>query len=168
MTGQAALDLRPRRPHQLEPVGRRQPRLHHDLLAAPSAASRGATGSGSGCTFFRRDSFQWESFYASPSTDGQRVFTVARSGTVLALSVRDGHTIWTNHLGALTYGTPSIAHGRVFVATLGGDLYAFRSTTGAQLWSKSRRPAACSARRSSPATSLFFSTLEGQDVRRRP
>jgi len=34
----------------------------------------------------RRDYLRYESFYASPSSDGRRIFTVARSGKVVALA----------------------------------------------------------------------------------
>ena len=35
--------------------------------------------------YFNRGFFRNESFYASPSTDGQRIFLVSRSGTVYAV-----------------------------------------------------------------------------------
>ena len=40
--------------------------------------------------YFKRDFFRYESFYASPSTDGRRMFTVARSGAVYAMNARNG------------------------------------------------------------------------------
>ena len=41
-------------------------------------------------TYVKRDSFRYESFYASASTDGERLFTLARSGKVVALDAVDG------------------------------------------------------------------------------
>jgi putative inorganic carbon (HCO3(-)) transporter len=82
----------------------------------------------------RRDFVSYDSFYASPSSDGRRIFTVSRSGKVLALAVSSGRILWTYNLGETAYGTPSIADGRVFVADLAGDLHAFKTTNGALLW----------------------------------
>jgi outer membrane protein assembly factor BamB/O-antigen ligase len=82
----------------------------------------------------RRDFLQYDSFYASASSDGDRVFTVSRSGQVLALSAASGHRVWTYRLGTTAYGTPAVANGRVFVGDFAGDLNAFRSTTGHLLW----------------------------------
>ena len=39
-------------------------------------------------TYLRRDAFRRESFYASASTDGERLYSVSRSGSVVALDVR--------------------------------------------------------------------------------
>ena len=41
-------------------------------------------------TYVERDTLRMESFYASPSSDGRRLFTTARSGKVVALSVSTG------------------------------------------------------------------------------
>ena len=39
--------------------------------------------------FFRRDVLRYESFYASPSTDGRRVFTIAHfAGKIYAVAIR--------------------------------------------------------------------------------
>jgi outer membrane protein assembly factor BamB len=82
----------------------------------------------------RRDTFRYESFYASASTDGRRLFTVARSGRVVALDSRTGRVLWTAQVGGYGYSTPAVANGRVFVGGFDGQLRAFRSTTGRLLW----------------------------------
>ena len=51
---------------------------------------RRRTGREEWTTFVRRDTFRYESFYASPSTDGQRIYSVARSGKVVALDASNG------------------------------------------------------------------------------
>ena len=108
----------------------------------------------------RRDFVRYESFYASPSSDGKRIFTVARSGKVIALAAASGRTLWTYNLGALTYGTPAVANGRVFVGNLGGSLSAFKAANGTLLWRTS-----VSGRILAPSlvvgNLVFFSTLEG-------
>ena len=40
-------------------------------------------------TYLRRDAFRRESFYASASTDGERLYSVSRSGSVVALDGRE-------------------------------------------------------------------------------
>jgi outer membrane protein assembly factor BamB len=86
-------------------------------------------------TYVKRDAFRYESFYASPSTDGSRLYTLARTGKVVAVDASDGRIVWTAHVGGLGYPTPAVANGRVFVGGFDGRLRAFRATTGAQLWS---------------------------------
>jgi outer membrane protein assembly factor BamB len=85
-------------------------------------------------TFVKRDAFRYESFYASASTDGQRLYTVARTGRVVVLDAASGKVLWEQQTGALTYSTPAIANGRVFVGGFDGALHAYRADTGAPLW----------------------------------
>jgi glucose dehydrogenase len=108
----------------------------------------------------RRDFLRYDSFYASPSSDGIRVFTVSRAGKVLALSAASGHILWTYRLGTTAYGTPSIANGRVFVGDLSGNLNAFRTTTGAHLW-RARVGGRILAATLVVGDLVFFSTLNG-------
>jgi outer membrane protein assembly factor BamB len=86
-------------------------------------------------TYVRRDTFRYESFYASPSTDGARIYCTSRSGRVVALDATNGDVLWTHQLGGWGYTTPAIADGRVFVGNFDGRIRAFRSTTGVELWS---------------------------------
>jgi len=85
-------------------------------------------------TYVKRDAFRYESFYASPSTDGERLYTVSRSGKVVALDARTGDVDWTGRVGGYGYTTPAIANGRVFVGGYDGKLRAFHTTTGRELW----------------------------------
>jgi len=111
--------------------------------------------------YFKRDAFRYESFYASASSDGRRLFTVARTGRLLALNARTGDTVWTYHTGALTYGTPSVASERVFVADLSGGVAALRSTDGSRLW-RTEVPGRVLGPTLVVGNLVFFSTLEGQ------
>ena len=52
-------------------------------------------------TYIRRDALQYESFYASASTDGERLYTMARTGKVVALDAKTGDVLWTQHVNAL-------------------------------------------------------------------
>ena len=86
-------------------------------------------------TYVKRDAFRYESFYASPSSDGQRIYSVARSGKVVALDAETGSTVWTGRVGGLGYTTPAVSEGRVFVGGFDGRIRALRATSGAELWS---------------------------------
>ena len=81
-------------------------------------------------TYLRRDAFRRESFYASTSTDGERLYSVARSGSVVALDVESGDVSWTGQVGGLGYTTPAVADGRVFVGGFDGRLRALRARNG--------------------------------------
>src|SRR5262249_54430519 len=61
-------------------------------------------------TYVRRDFVRYESFYASASTDGQRLYTISRAGKVVALRVSDGSVVWTHELNTTGYSTPAIAN----------------------------------------------------------
>jgi outer membrane protein assembly factor BamB len=111
--------------------------------------------------YFKRDAFRWESFYSSASSDGRRLFAVARTGRLVALDVRNGDTLWSYRTGALTYATPAVAAGRVFAVDLDGDVVALRAGDGKRLWSTH-----VSGRILAPALVVgrlvFFSTLSGR------
>jgi len=85
-------------------------------------------------TYVRRDAFRYESFYASPSTDGERIYCLSRAGKVVALDARDGRLLWTSRVGGYGYTTPAVADGRVFVGGFDGKLRALRASSGAELW----------------------------------
>ena len=111
--------------------------------------------------YFKRDTFRYESFYSSASSDGRRLFAVARTGRLVALDVRTGDTLWSYRTGALTYATPAVAEGRVYVVDLSGDVVALRAGDGKRLWS-----AHVAGRILAPALVVgrlvFFSTLSGR------
>ena len=85
-------------------------------------------------TYVKRDAFRYESFYASPSTDGQRLYTIARSGKIVTLDASDGHVIWTDNVNSLGYSTPAVGTDRIFVGDFNGGLRAYRKTNGQLLW----------------------------------
>ena len=63
------------------------------------------------------------------------MYSVARSGRVVALDASNGSTVWTGSVGGLGYTTPAVGRGRVFVGGFDGRIRAFRSTDGDELWS---------------------------------
>ncbi len=125
---EAALGLRPPRPHQLEPVCRRPQRLHHHLqrrsrllrAATPEPRSGFATSSETSCGT--------RASTPAPPAMGT-VCTPCRSTAGCShFDAETGETAWEVHTGGFTYGTPSIADGRVFVADLDG-VYAHSGPT---------------------------------------
>ena len=125
---------------------------------APSSASRKDTGAKLWTTYVKRDAFRNESFYASPSTDGDALYTVARSGKVVALDARTGASLWTGQVGGLGYTTPAIAHGRVFVGGFDGAARLPRHD-GHELW-RAARGGPHPRRAVVIGNLVFFSTLE--------
>jgi outer membrane protein assembly factor BamB len=85
-------------------------------------------------TYVKRDAFRYESFYASASTDGQRLFTISRSGRIVALDASSGKIIWTDSVNSLGYSTPAVGRDRIFVGDFNGGLRAYRKTNGRLLW----------------------------------
>ncbi len=85
-------------------------------------------------TYIKRDFAQYESFYASASTDGTRLYTISRAGKVVAVRVSDGSVVWTHNLNTTGYSTPAIANGIVYVGDFNGLIHAYRASDGTQLW----------------------------------
>jgi outer membrane protein assembly factor BamB len=98
---------------------------------------RRTNGSKLWSTYVKRNVVSYESFYSSPSTDGRRLYTIARSGKLVALDARSGRVAWTHQLPALGYATPAIAHGRLFLGTRAGGFYALDASSGRMMWSRS-------------------------------
>ena len=85
-------------------------------------------------TYVKRDAFRYESFYASASTDGERLYTIARSGKVLALDASSGRILWTDDVNSLGYSTPAVGSDRIFVGDFNGGLRAYGKRNGRLIW----------------------------------
>jgi outer membrane protein assembly factor BamB len=85
-------------------------------------------------TYVKRDTFRYESFYASASTDGERLYTIARSGRIVTLDADTGRILWTDRVNSLGYSTPAVGRDRIFVGDFNGGLRAYRKTNGQLLW----------------------------------
>ena len=90
-------------------------------------------------TYVKRDTFRYESFYASASTDGERLYTIARSGRIVTLDAETGRVIWTDRVNSLGYSTPAVGRDRIFIGDFNGGLRAYRKTNGRLLWRVARR-----------------------------
>jgi outer membrane protein assembly factor BamB len=163
-----ALDVRTGRPRWVYDTGGRissspsvvRGRVCITTYSGLIACLKARTGERLWADWIRRDFVRYDSFYASPSSDGVRIFTVSREGRLLALSLASGRILWTYNVGTTAYGTPAVANGRVFVGDLGGTLTALRTTTGARLWS-TRAAGSILAPALVVGNLVFFSTLNG-------
>ena len=73
-------------------------------------------------------------WYASASTDGKRLYTISRSGKVVALDASTGDVLWTQQQGGYGYSTPAIGDDRIFVGGFDGRLHAYDKQDGRRLW----------------------------------
>jgi outer membrane protein assembly factor BamB len=96
-------------------------------------------------TYVKRGVVGYESFYSSPSTDGKRLYTAARSGKLVALDATSGRIVWTASLGGLTYPTPALADGKLYLGTRSGNFNSYDAATGRLRWSRYVGPVAGSA-----------------------
>ena len=109
------------------------------------------TGEEEWTTYLKRDAFRYESFYASPSSDGARLYSLSRAGTVYALDASSGRVVWRAGVGGLGYTTPAVAEGRVFAGGFDGIMRAFRADERRRALEHGRRTDGSSARPSSSA-----------------
>ena len=86
-------------------------------------------------TYIKRDFVQYESFYASASTDGTRLYTISRAGKVVAVRVSDGSIgldARPEHDRLLDSGDRRTA--AIYVGDFNGLVHAYRASDGTQLW----------------------------------
>lgn len=110
-------------------------------------------------TYVKRDAFRYESFYSSASTDGERLYAVSRSGTVVALDAQTGQIVWKGHVGGYGYTTPAVAEGKIYVGGFDGKLRALRAATGDEIW-QTEVPGRILGAPVVIGDFVFFSTLE--------
>ena len=91
-------------------------------------------GRGGWTTYLKRDAFRYESFYASPSSDGERLYSLARSGALYALDASSGRVVWRAGVGGLGHDPRGRRRARVR-GRIRRRLRAFRATSGDELWS---------------------------------
>ena len=134
-------------------------------MPARSSACDSSDGTKLWSTYVKRNTFQYESFYASPSTDGQRLYTVSRAGKVVALNAGPARVLWTRSVGSTGYSTPAISDGKVFAGGFDGRLRAYRGGDGRpRLGDLRRRPDPRSRRRRRQSRLLL--DARDEDVRR--
>jgi outer membrane protein assembly factor BamB len=69
-----------------------------------------------------------------PATDGARVFAGDHEGTVVAVDVTNGKTLWREDTGLRLSGGPGVGRGLVIFGTSDGDVLALDKLDGSQRW----------------------------------
>jgi outer membrane protein assembly factor BamB len=74
--------------------------------------------------------------YASPTSDGQKVYLSTLEGQLHALNLKDGSVAWRAKMSESAYDCrPTVANGQVICNTLLGSVESFSAATGGKLWS---------------------------------
>jgi outer membrane protein assembly factor BamB len=61
--------------------------------------------------------------YASPVSDGERIYVVDNGGVLLALDAKDGKHLWRKILGISQKSSPVLADGKLYVGSENGKFY---------------------------------------------
>jgi outer membrane protein assembly factor BamB len=64
--------------------------------------------------------------YASPVSDGQRIYIVDNGGILFAHDVKTGARVWEQNLGTIQKSSPVLADGKLYVGTENGRFYIIR------------------------------------------
>lgn len=64
-----------------------------------------------------------EAGYASPVSDGQRLYIVDNGGVLFAFDVKDGKQLWRKNLGTIQKSSPVLADGKLYVGTENGKFF---------------------------------------------
>ncbi len=64
--------------------------------------------------------------YASPVTDGQRIYIVDNGGVLFAFDAKTGKRLWEQNLGTIQKSSPVLADGKLYVGTENGKFYIIR------------------------------------------
>ncbi len=102
------------------------------------------TGENPGPAPRARPLVRWKSFiggesYASPVIGNDKVFVATKTGSVVALELKDGREVWRADVGDyIARSTPAL-HGDTLFVTSGYAILAIDSSTGKERWSKPLR-----------------------------
>ena len=64
--------------------------------------------------------------YASPVSDGQRLYVVDNGGIMFAHDAKTGARVWEQNLGTIQKSSPVLADGKIYVGTENGRFYIIR------------------------------------------
>jgi outer membrane protein assembly factor BamB len=64
-----------------------------------------------------------EAGYASPVSDGQRLYIADNGGVLFAFDVKDGKQLWRKNLGTIQKSSPVLADGKLYVGTENGKFF---------------------------------------------
>jgi hypothetical protein len=71
--------------------------------------------------------------YASPVTDGERIYVVDNGGVLIAVDLKTGQPVWRELLGTIAKASPVFADGKLYIGTensgnAGGKVFIIRPT----------------------------------------
>jgi outer membrane protein assembly factor BamB len=92
------------------------------MLAAVPAAKRGELSDQDARWLVRGV----QAGYASPVTDGERLYVVDNGGILFAFDLKTGKQLWTENLGTIQKSSPVLADGKLYVGTENGKFYIIR------------------------------------------
>ncbi len=92
------------------------------MVAAVPAASKGPL-TDKNAAWVRRGI---ETGYASPVSDGERLYVVENGAVLVALAANDGKELWRKNLGTIQKSSPVLADGKLYVGTENGKFYILR------------------------------------------
>ena len=79
--------------------------------------------------------------YASPVSDGERIYVVDNGGVLFAFNVKDGSQAWRKNLGTVQKSSPVLADGKMYVGTESGKFYVLKvSAAGAEVLDEDEMP----------------------------
>ena len=64
--------------------------------------------------------------YASPVSDGQRIYIVDNGGILFAHDAKTGARVWEQNLGTIQKSSPVLADGKLYVGTENGKFFIIR------------------------------------------
>jgi outer membrane protein assembly factor BamB len=89
------------------------------MIAAVPAASKGPLTDKNARWLMRGP----EIGYASPVSDGERIYAVENGGVLLAFDVKSGLQLWRKNLGTIQKSSPVLADGKLHIGTENGKFY---------------------------------------------
>lgn len=89
------------------------------MVAAISAASKGPQTDKNAAWVVRGI----ESGFASPVSDGERLYVVENGAVLVALDAKSGKQLWRKNLGTIQKSSPVLADGKLYVGTENGKFY---------------------------------------------
>jgi outer membrane protein assembly factor BamB len=95
------------------------------MIAAVPAASKGPLTDKNARWLVRGP----EAGYASPVSDGERIYVVENGGVLMAFSVKDGAQVWRKNIGTIQKSSPVLADGKLYVGTENGKFFVLRPKT---------------------------------------
>jgi hypothetical protein len=89
--------------------------------------------------------------YASPVTDGQRIYVVDNGGILFAHDAKTGNRLWEQNLGTIQKSSPVLADGKLYVGTENGTFFIIRPPSRSSRRQRSHADGSMSSR-SMPST----------------